>query len=119
MQRIINALSQLRIPVVLEEYDLQKMVAEELSKAQIGFDKEYRLGPRNRIDFLTDDGIGIEIKKGKPNKTQVTKQLKRYAASKEIKAIICVVERNLDLPKTIQGKRCMSFGLNKQWGIAL
>ncbi|MHB1419324.1 MAG: hypothetical protein ACYCX4_06990 [Bacillota bacterium] len=119
MERIITALSGLRVPVVLEEYDLQKMVAETLAKAHISYEKEYQLGPRNRIDFLTDSGIGIEIKKGKPNKSQVIKQIQRYAASSEVKAIICVVERNLDLPKIILGKPCVSFGLNKLWGIAL
>jgi hypothetical protein len=49
----------------------------------------------------------------------VINQLERYAAFAEVQAIILVVERNLHLPASINGKPCASFGLHKQWGIAL
>jgi hypothetical protein len=119
MDRILNALSRLRVNVIIEEYDLQLLIAEELTRERVGFKREYKLGPRNRIDFLTENGIGIEVKKGKPYSAQVIKQLKRYTESPSINGIILVVERNLDLPKTINGKPCTSYGLNKLWGIAL
>lgn len=109
----------MRVPVIAEEYDLQNRIAETLKKNGIPFQREYRLGPRNRIDFLIHGGIGLEVKKRKPNRIQVINQLTRYATSDEINAIILVIERSMDLPKTINDKPCYSIGLNKLWGVAL
>ena len=119
MQRIIEALNKLRTNPVNDEYVLQIEIARLLCLSRITFQREYMLGPRNRVDFITDNGIVIEVKKGKPNKTQVINQLRRYAAFPKVKGIILVVEKNLDIPREINGKPCRSFGLNKLWGIAL
>jgi len=119
LKQVLKTLESIRINLVTDEYSLHKLIVQQLTQAEIPFSKEYRLVPRNRIDFLTAGGIGIEVKKGKPYRRHVLEQLKRYAVSPEITAIILVVERNLDLPKEINGKPCHSFGLNKLWGIAL
>lgn len=119
MERIIEVLSKLRINPVNEEYDLQMEIQKVLNEAHILSIKECYLGPRNRVDFLAGPGIVIEVKKGKPNKNQVIQQLKRYAEFFDVKGIILVVEKNLDIPREINGKPCRSFGLNKLWGIAL
>jgi hypothetical protein len=92
---------------------------ELLQEAGISFKKEYSPAPRNRIDFLVDGGIGIEVKKGKPNRTQVCAQLERYAAFDCIRAIILVVERSVNIPREVKGKQCVLFGLNRLWGVAL
>jgi len=63
-QQIIKALSTLRIGKISVEYDLQNDIANVLDKAKIKYKKEYKLGPRNRVDFLTAAGTTIEIKKG-------------------------------------------------------
>lgn len=119
MQEILKALSNLRVNPVDEEYELQIEIATQLCLAGINFHREYKLGPRNRVDFITYDGIVIEVKKGKPAKYQVIDQLIRYASFIKVKGIILVVEKNLDIPREINGKPCVSFGLNKLWGIAL
>jgi len=119
LNKTLTALQSIRVNLVKDEYLLQDIIAKALDDAGITYSKEYKLAPRNRIDFLVDGGIGIEVKKGKPYTRQVVEQLKRYAAFSEITAIILVVERNLDIPKEINGKQCCSFGLNKLWGIAL
>lgn len=116
---IVEILSKLRINVVDEEYELQKDIDQLLTVAGIDFKKEYVLGPRNRVDFLTMDGIAIEVKKGKPNKQRVIQQLERYTKFEEVTAVILVVETSLYIPKELNGKPCLSFGLNKLWGIAL
>jgi len=118
MQEILKTLSNLRINPVNEEFDLQMEIAKLFDATGIEYEKECILGPRNRVDFYVG-GIVIEIKKGKPNKQQVTNQLRRYAQFSDVKGIILVVEKNLDIPKEINGKPCVSFGLNKLWGIAL
>ena len=119
MQKIIEALSNLRVGIVIKEYNLQKQISKILKDAGIVFKREHKLGPRNRVDFLTTEGIAIEVKKGKPNKKQVIKQLERYTNFDEVKAVILVVETSLKIPKIINEKDCISFGLNKLWGIAL
>ena len=119
MDKMLEVLKKIRSNPVNEEYDLQNEVEKTLGFGGIKFKREYVLGPRNRVDFLTENGIAIETKKGKPNKAQTIGQLQRYAAFQEVKGIILVVERNLDVPNEINGKPCISFGLNKLWGIAL
>lgn len=116
---VLKALSGLRINPISEEYELQDKIAAALTAVGISFIKEYKLGPRSRVDFMTGGGTAIEVKKGKPNKRQVIQQLERYTAFEEVEGIILVVERNLDIPKELNGKPCISFGLNKLWGIAL
>lgn len=116
---VIKTLKKLRINGISEEYEIQDKVAEALKCNNISFKKEYKLGPKSRIDFLVVDGIGIEIKKSKPNRANVIRQLQRYANFNEITALILVIERSMDIPTFINSKPCFSIGLNKQWGIAL
>lgn len=122
MKQIVNLRSiieTLRISNIPEEYDLQRIIAEALEQAHVAYIKEYKLGPRNRIDFFVD-GIGIEIKKGKPNRVAVQNQLYRYADFDEIHGIILVVERNVvGIPSEINLKPCYVIGLNRLWGIAI
>lgn len=119
LDRTLTALKQLRVNVVDDEYELQNKISAQLQEAGIGFKKEFYLGPRNRVDFMVDGGIAIEVKKGKPNKQQVVNQIIRYTRFEEVKAVVLIVETSLEIPGEINGKECISFGLNKLWGIAL
>jgi hypothetical protein len=119
MDEIINILKGLRIPVMTDEYTLQSNIADLLRTNGVSFIKEYRLGRGSRVDFLTSNGIAIEIKKGKPNKASVHNQLQRYAEHEEIQGIILVVETSLTVPGIVAGKPCRTLGLQKLWGIAL
>jgi hypothetical protein len=120
-QEVIKALSNLRIGKISVEYDLQNKIADVLHTAGITYKKEYKLGPRNRVDFLAIGGTAIEIKKGKPNRQKLIDQATRYAAFPEVKSIILVVETGIvtPLPPLINGKLCTVFGLQRLWGIAL
>lgn len=117
--KIVTVLRTLRVQLVFEEFALQEQIVVCLQKAGFSFQKEYKLASRNRIDFLIEGGIGIEVKKGKPNRTQVGKQLERYTSFDEIQAVILVVERNVYLPAYFNRKPCVLFGLNRLWGVAL
>ncbi|KIL35141.1 hypothetical protein SD71_16045 [Cohnella kolymensis] len=117
MDRVVTALKRIRSHVIISEYKLHEIIARELAKEGISFKSEVPLGPRNRIDFLTDNGIGIEAKKGKPNELQVLKQLERYAQFESVNGLILVIERYMDLPEEINGKPVLSIGLRKLWGI--
>lgn len=71
------------------ETDLQVAISERLDDAEIGHRREARLGARERIDLLTDDGVGIEVKVA-GSWTSVVRQLLRYADHDQVKALVLV-----------------------------
>lgn len=121
MQKVIDALKNLRIGIITDEYLLQRKIADILTSKGISYEKEYVLGPRNRVDFLTEDGVAIEVKKGKPNRTNLIIQVNRYAQFEEVKSVVIVVETSIRDPIHItdNGKPCAIIGLRKLWGIAI
>lgn len=120
MEEVVRSLSGLRVGKIIEEYDLQERIARALFQADIPFKKEFKLGRGSRVDFLTGDGVAIEVKKGKPNRTRLVEQINQYARYQEVKAIIIVVETSLRIPiRESGGKPCTVMGLQKLWGIAL
>lgn len=119
LKAVLAALSELRVSVIGSEFDLHDYMERILISKGLRYVREYRLAPRNRIDFMVEGGIGIEVKKGKPNQAQVIAQLSRYSNFPQVSALVLVVERSLDIPRELSGKPCHSFGLNKLWGIAI
>lgn len=118
--QIIGLLSNLRLNPVLLEQQLQDHIAEALQGAGVAFEREHRLGPRCRIDFLTEGGVGIEVKKGKPNSSQVAQQIDRYCRWGAVSELVLVVERSVfHAPTTSHGKSVHYIALNRNWGIAL
>ena len=118
VEQVLAALSALRIPPGVEELQLHALVAQGLAQAGIPCAHEARLAPRCRIDFFCD-GVGIEIKCGKPDRRSLMAQLIRYAACPQVEALVVVVARSVRLPDTVGGKPCHFVGLNRLWGIAL
>ena len=115
---ILSALSAVRMPAQPEEYDIHAAVAKALSEAGLEYEHEYRLGPRSRIDFRVGR-VGIEVKKGRPATSGLTKQLRRYLESDDLDAMIVVTQRVTALPDTICGKPVVLISLNRLWGVAL
>jgi hypothetical protein len=118
LTEVTQALLKLRAPFCQGEYDLHALVADAFKEAGIPFLHEERLGPRCRIDFLAGT-VGIEVKKGRPERKQLLRQMERYALSSRIEALVVVVERAADLPGEISGKPCVTLSMNRLWGIAL
>lgn len=117
---ILRSLKRNRMGFIEEEYIIQDNIAKQFDKDHIEYKKEYKLGPRNRIDFYIEElGIGIETKKGKPNKDNLFKQLTRYSQFESIKELIVVVERSVKLPQSINGKNITIISLNKLQGVAI
>ena len=115
---IVAALSAVRMPAQPEEYDIHAAIARALSDAGLEYEHEYRLGPRRRIDFRVGR-IGIEVKKGRPSSSELTRQLRRYLESDALDAVIVVTQRVVSLPKTIWNKPVALISLNRLWGVAL
>ena len=76
------------------------------------------MGARCRIDLLYGT-IGIEIKRGRPDRRTVLAQLTRYAASPAVTGLVLGAEGKVDLPRTVGGKPLTVLCLNRLWGIAL
>ena len=64
-------------------------------------------------------GVGIEIKKGKPKPAALLEQLRRYAVSEEIDALVVLTQRSVRLPAAVCGKPLVQITLNQLWGVAL
>ena len=118
LNRLKEALSALRIPFADSEYQLHDCIAAALTSGGFVVQHEVSLGPRCRIDFLVD-GIGIEVKRGKPQKAALVRQCARYMASDRLEALILVLDTSVLLPGEMNGKPLHTFGLNRLWGIAL
>ncbi|MBR4711913.1 MAG: hypothetical protein IKP10_07745 [Clostridia bacterium] len=112
------ALRTLRLPLMLRETDVHAMVAEALARTGLPTEHEKKLGPRCRIDFLCGS-VGVEVKRGPQQKGRVLEQLRRYAAGGDVKALVLVTERNLDLPPAVGGVPLRTVCLSRLWGIAL
>lgn len=118
MQRVLSALSTLRAPLLQGEYDLHHLVMEALQQAGIACEHEVSLAPRCRIDLMCGS-VGVEIKRGQPERARIRRQLARYAQCAQVESLILVSEKTVDLPRTINGKPVAMVCLNRLWGIAL
>ena len=117
-EQVLLALSSIHAPQAQDEYDLHGLVAEALQKADIEFQHEAPLAKRCRIDFLCGD-IGVEIKRGRPDKTPVESQLRRYAETGRLSALILVSEKTLpSLPGFVASIPVYPVSLQKLWGVA-
>ena len=118
-QQVLTALAAIRAPQTQDEYDLHGLAADALQRADIDFRHEAPLAPRCRIDFLCGD-VGIEIKRGRPDVNAVSRQLRRYADSGKLRAIILLSEKTASgLPGFVAGIPVYPVSLQKLWGIAI
>ena len=117
-QSILTALAVLRTHAFSEEYDIHRQIEQALRQADIDYIHECAIAPRCRIDFLVGR-IGLEVKKQRPQKQTLLRQLKRYAASDALDAIIVICPQSISLPEKILGKSVRMFPLQPLWGVAL
>lgn len=120
MEDVLSVLQTLRISVVKQEFDLHAEIERTLVKHNMPFKREFRLGPGRRIDFLIPGGIGVEVKKSRPNPKIILGQLRKYAESPEIKSLILVLEKSIVLPGEIgNNKPLRIISTNMLWGVSV
>ena len=117
LDRVYSALMSMRAPVVMSEHTLHELALTTLKNSGIEAIHEVLISPGCRIDILAGD-IGIEIKRGRPNKKILLEQLKKYATSDGIGAIILITEKSVSMPDKINRKPLKTIALNRLWGIA-
>lgn len=118
LDAVLDALSELRSPFALYEYDIHDFVKKRFEEAGLPCVHEAKIGKGCRIDYLVGT-VGVEIKKGKPIPATLLKQLSRYAACEGVSALVVVTQRSVSLPKTVCGKPLRIVALNHLWGVAL
>ena len=117
-EQVVQALYTIRCGAACSEEELHAQAAQAFAKAGLLAQHEAKLAPRCRIDFLVD-GIGVEIKKSRPAPGALRAQLARYAACEQVRELVVIAPRAVDMPKTIGGKRVTMLGLERLWGISL
>lgn len=117
-ERVLCALETIRCPAACTEMELHGQAARAFERFGLCARHEAVLGPRCRIDFLVG-GIGVEIKKSRPQPAALLRQLRRYAACEQVEELIVVAPRGVNLPRTAGGKRITMVGLERLWGISL
>lgn len=116
--RVTDALCAIRCGASAAEEELHAQVAQALWAAGIEAAHEVRLAPHCRIDFMAGK-IGIEIKKKRPERAKLLAQLARYAACPQVRALVVVAPRGVNLPGRIGGKPVTMLALERLWGISL
>lgn len=117
-RRLMNALRAIRVPAVPGESDIHALTAAALREADIAFLHEETLSPGRRIDFLAGD-IGVEIKKGRPDRARLLTQAAGYLSSPRLSALVIVSQKSVRLPHAIAGKPVYLLTLDKLWGVSL
>jgi len=90
----------------VDEATIQRGVASILLRYKDEFFVEYKLGPRDRLDFLVrESGIGIEVKVN-GGRNALLRQLQRYMQHDAVRGLIVVTNRArlLDMPAELSGK---------------
>lgn len=84
---------------------LQDGIAEVLAAAGIQHEREVALTARDRIDFLVQGGIGLEVKID-GSALDLARQMLRYAAHERIAALLVVTTRarHTETPRELGGK---------------
>ncbi len=118
LNTIVAAIREIRAPVTISEQELHDLVAQALNDKLIPNRHEVMVAPRCRIDFLAQ-GVGIEIKRKRPNLKALMSQLTRYLASPMVQSLLLITERDPGVPETLLGKPLKVISLSTLWGIAV
>lgn len=92
----------------VDEAELQDGIEKVLLELGVPHRREARLSPSDRIDFLTADGLGIEVKV-EGSFGDVLRQLDRYAQHEEVGALLLVTRRatHQGMPTVLREKRVL------------
>ena len=113
-----NALRVLFVPAAPGEYDLHALISCALEKANLSYVHEAKINKGCRADFMVGK-ICVEVKKSKPVKSTLLKQVTRYLSSEEVHGMLVVTQKNVSLPDVIMNKPVRVLPLDKLWGVSL
>lgn len=100
--------------IMSNEKSVQQDIEKLFLSNQQAFKREFIFDDENTIDFLMDDGIGIEVKI-KGNKRAIYRQLERYAQMDKVTHLILVTSISTGLPAELNGKPVYIFNMSRAW----
>lgn len=112
MSQLIRLLGSIRAPLE-DEKETQRVIAEHLDAAGVGYRREVRLSEKDIVDFMIE-GAAIEVKI-KGSRANILRQLERYSAHADVKQLILLTSRSVLLPRVIGGKPACSVSLSRAW----
>lgn len=118
LHKILFALHTIRLNAIVEETEIHESIIEAFKERNICFQHEHKLGKGRRVDFFCN-GVVIEVKKLRPQKDRLIKQILRYLDVPGVTAVIIVLQKSINIKKTIQGKPVYIVSLNRNWGVAI
>jgi len=115
---IENALRVLLVPATPGEYDLHALISCALDNANLSYVHEAKIEKGCRADFMVGN-ICVEVKKSKPDKNTLLKQVTRYLSADAVHGILIVMQKSVPLPPVIMNKPVRVLSLDKLWGVSL
>ncbi len=120
--RELNTLEKVRVIFSLldkKQYSLhsEKFVQTEIynilrDHSSFSVKREYRLSNKHIIDFIIDDGIGVEVKV-KGSAVSILKQCESYCGYDDIHTLILITSKSMGFPCSIKTKPCYYFSLSR------
>lgn len=96
-----------------DEKRLQLELSEVFTANNIIFKREVHLDANSIVDFMVD-GLAIEVKiRTKASPMQVYRQLERYCAFPQVKALMLMASKTMSLPATIKEKPVYILSLSR------
>jgi predicted AAA+ superfamily ATPase len=93
---------------------LQLQIENALLTNNIPHSKEYVLDKHNIIDFLCNNGIGIEVKI-KGSKRSIYEQVLKYSQFADVKSIILITNKSIGNPPLHENKTLNVLNLGTAW----
>ena len=111
IEKVTAAISSRGFQYTCED-ELQQAIASVLTDCSIPFDRESRMTKSDRPDFRLGD-IALEVKVD-GSRSEVMRQLHRYAQIPEVSVVILVTDKNRHrgMPRTMNGKDVHVIYLN-------
>lgn len=106
-------LGRVRLPHTTEE-EMQLALNDHLRASGIRFEREAILTKKDRVDFLLAGGVAVECKVKGPAMA-VFRQCERYVQSDRVWSLILLTAFHMDLPESINGKRCAVVKVGRAW----
>jgi len=113
VESVVKAMHSVGFSFTSED-DLQRGIDQVLTDRGISHRREVVLSPGNRIDFMLEQGVGIEVKVGGAA-SDLTRQVYRYCREEQVRAVIVVSSRLRlgKLPPEMAGKPVRFLAVTK------
>lgn len=112
-EAVVKVISGVRVDLTNEKAT-QAAIDAAFTRKGLPFKREVRLSARDIPDFFAFDAVAVEVKIGGA-KAAIFRQINRYAAHEQVKAIVLASNVPIALPAKVEGKPCLLASLGAAW----